>query len=148
MAVSVVVTSQPSMTPACLSHLSDCVSVIWFPSDRESPHLQKRQTKPQFLKSVQHAPFLLFRGKICLINNVSESLGQFFLALLLYGFASLSLNRPKSNCGTVHLKYIVEFQPGKYLKLLPEVRTGPGTGFSASSWNIFCQMIVMTSSKI
>ncbi len=41
--------------------------------------------------------------------------------------------RPNTNCCS--LKKIVEFLPGKYLKLLPEVRTGPGTSISASSWN-------------
>ena len=33
MAVSVVVTLQPSITLACLNHLSDWLSVIWVPSD-------------------------------------------------------------------------------------------------------------------
>ena len=32
-AVSVVVTLQPSITLACLSHLSDWLRVIWVPSD-------------------------------------------------------------------------------------------------------------------
>jgi hypothetical protein len=44
--------------------------------------------------------------------------------LILYAYASLN-----------RLNTIVESLPGKYLKLLPEVRTGPGTGISASSWN-------------
>ena len=34
-AVSVVVTLQPSITFACLSHLSDWLKVIWVPSDPE-----------------------------------------------------------------------------------------------------------------
>ncbi len=32
-----------------------------------------------------------------------------------------------------------KFLPGKYLKLLPEVRTGPGTSISASSWNFLAK---------
>ena len=41
MAVSVVVTFQPSITLACLNHLSDWVSVIWLPSEPDSPNLEK-----------------------------------------------------------------------------------------------------------
>ena len=40
-AVSVVVTFQPSITLACLNHLSDWVSVIWLPSEPDSPNLEK-----------------------------------------------------------------------------------------------------------
>ena len=40
MAVSVVVTFHPSITLACLNHLSDWVNVIWLPSDPDSPNLE------------------------------------------------------------------------------------------------------------
>ena len=41
MAVSVVVTFHPSITFACLNHLSDWVNVIWLPSEQVSPNLAK-----------------------------------------------------------------------------------------------------------
>ena len=41
MAVSVVVTFHPSITFACLNHLSDWVNVIWLPSEPDSPNLEK-----------------------------------------------------------------------------------------------------------
>ena len=40
MAVSVVVTFHPSITLACLNHLSDWVNVIWLPSEPDSPNLE------------------------------------------------------------------------------------------------------------
>ena len=43
MAVSVVVTFNPSITLACLNHLSDWVNVIWLPSEQVSPNLAKRR---------------------------------------------------------------------------------------------------------
>ena len=41
MAVSVVVTFHPSITFACLNHLSDWVNVIWLPSEPDSPNFEK-----------------------------------------------------------------------------------------------------------
>ena len=41
MAVSVVVTFHPSITLACLNHLSDWVNVIWLPSEPDSPNFEK-----------------------------------------------------------------------------------------------------------
>ena len=68
MAVSVVVTFHPSITLACLNHLSDWVNVIWLPSDPDSPNLEN-----SFLRSFAVTPCGRFRKPKCPESSVEPS---------------------------------------------------------------------------